>query len=79
MAGVFVEERIASQGNAKAGLALTSFHQPDATYLCLPALNVNPNLIDASGSLLTKREQSLYINSDQVGVNPAILHISREF
>ena len=45
----------------------------------LAGANVNPNLIDASGSLLTKRKQSLYNNSDQVGVNPAILHISREF
>ena len=39
----------------------------------------NADLIDASGSLLRKSKQSLYIMFDQVGVNPAILHISREF
>ena len=47
--------------------------------LMLAGANVNPNLIDACGSLLRKRKQSLYINRDQVGVNPTILHMSGEF
>ena len=40
----------------------------------------NASLGNAKADLaFTKRKQSLYINSGQVGVNPAILHISGEF
>ena len=71
MAGVFFEERNASQGNAKADLVSTSFHQPDATYFMLAGANVNPNLIDASESLRTKESKAcISIPIRSVSVQP---------